>query len=71
MKPGEYIRETGALVVREISFNDLCEKHDDLMLEYDVDDLWDAFNSKGPCFEALLDGRLVVLWDKGRTYETG
>ena len=48
-----------------MSFNDLCEKHDDLMLEYDVDDLWEAFESKGPCFEALCKGKLIVLWDEG------
>ena len=31
----------------------------------DVDDLWEAFESKGPCFEALSGGKLIVLWDKG------
>ena len=65
MKVGEYIQDAGALLIREMSFNDLCKKHDDLMLEYDVDDLWEAFESKGPCFEALCKGKLIVLWDEG------
>jgi hypothetical protein len=65
VKVGEYIQDAGALLIREMSFNDLCKKHDDLMLEYDVDDLWEAFESKGPCFEALSGGKLIVLWDKG------
>ena len=51
------------LVVREMTFKEYCDKHDDLMLEYDIDDAWKAWKEMGPCFEGLYpDGKLAVLW---------
>lgn len=51
------------LVVRELTFKEYCDKHDDLMLEYDIDDAFEAWEEKGPCFECLHpEGKLVVLW---------
>ena len=59
----ERIDENPLLVVREMTFKDYCDKHDDLMLEYDVDDSWEAWKKNGPCFEALHpDGKIIVEW---------
>lgn len=64
MKPGDYIESINALVIREVSFKDLCDKHDDLLLEYDVDDLWEAYQERGPCFETLQSEELIIVWEK-------
>jgi hypothetical protein len=51
------------LVVREVTFKEYCNKHDDLMLEYDIDDAWKAWREKGPVFEVLrADGTLGMIW---------
>jgi hypothetical protein len=65
MKVGEIVIKDNAhiLVVREMTFKEFCDKHDDLMLEYDVDDAWKNWQSRGPCFEGIHpEGRLCVLW---------
>tara|TARA_A100001011_G_scaffold303691_1_gene317832 strand:- start:533 stop:736 length:204 start_codon:yes stop_codon:yes gene_type:complete len=51
------------LIVRELTFKEYCDKHDDLELEYDIDDAWEAWQTAGPCFLGLHpEGKLVVLW---------
>tara|TARA_R110001583_G_scaffold12612_7_gene55851 strand:- start:17522 stop:17740 length:219 start_codon:yes stop_codon:yes gene_type:complete len=67
VKPGDYFEDLkgiiSGLIIREMSFKEYCEKHDDLELEYDIEDAWDAWEKNGPCFEVLnLDGRLIVVW---------
>ncbi len=64
MQPGDYIESKNALIIRELNFKQYCDKHDDLMLEYDVDELWESWGERGKCFEALHEGRLVVVWEK-------
>jgi hypothetical protein len=59
----ERIGNDPLLVISEMSFKDYCDKHDELMLEYDVDEAWEAWQKNGPCFEALhSDGKVVVVW---------
>ena len=65
MKVGEVVMKDSipVLIVRELTFKEYCDKHDDLMLEYDTDDAWDHWKDSGPCFEGVHpEGRLVVLW---------
>lgn len=69
MKPGSYVFSSTRsdnkvfLVTREISFSEYCKKHDDLMLEYDIDDAWSAWEKNGPCFEVLSsDGIVCIMW---------
>tara|TARA_Y100001970_G_C14086298_1_gene777501 strand:- start:144 stop:365 length:222 start_codon:yes stop_codon:yes gene_type:complete len=51
------------LVVREMSFKEYCDKHDDLMLEYDADEAWDSWQKNGPCFEVLHPERgMLIVW---------
>jgi len=51
------------LVVREVAFKEYCDRHDDLMLEYDIDEAWEAWKEKGPMFEVLHgDGTLSMVW---------
>ena len=63
MQPGDYIESRNAIIIRELDFKQYCDKHDDLMLEYDVDDLWESWGERGKCFEALREGRLIVIWE--------
>ncbi len=62
LKPGYYHKETQSLVIREITFKEYCDKHDELCLEYDIDELWDSWNVDGPCFEILRLGKIRVMW---------
>jgi chloramphenicol O-acetyltransferase len=51
------------LVVRQMTFQEYCEKHDELMLEYDSDYAWIEWDKNGPTFEVLHpNGKLSVIW---------
>ena len=63
MQPGDYIESRNAIIIRELDFKQYCDKHDDLMLEYDVDELWSSWGERGRCFEVLREGKLVVVWE--------
>ena len=64
MKVGDYISSRNAVIVRELDFKQYCDKHDDLMLEYDIDSLWESWGERGKCFEILSAGKLAVMWEK-------
>jgi|TARA_E500000331_G_scaffold296690_1_gene295498 hypothetical protein len=70
MKVGDYCHRLGGLVIREMTFKEYCDRHDDLMLEYDIDDAWEAWQRMGPCFEVMKDGRLMVFWPPEGSEET-
>ena len=53
----------GAMVVRKIPFKEVCDRADDKLLEYDIDDMWEAWNRTG-CYEILYEGDLVWWWPK-------
>ena len=63
MKPGEFCEALGGLIIREVSFKELREKHDDLMLEYDIEDLWEAYKKSGPCWMIMKEGELSIVWE--------
>lgn len=62
MVVGEYCEEYNGLIVRVIPFKELCDRHDDLMLEYDIDDMWEVYRDAGPCYEILREGKLSIVW---------
>ncbi len=63
----EFPGGASALVVKEMSFREYCEKYDDLVLEYDVDSAWIEWEKHGPTFEVLhSDGNITVVWDPAR-----
>tara|TARA_R100000664_G_C2758004_1_gene146624 strand:+ start:877 stop:1098 length:222 start_codon:yes stop_codon:yes gene_type:complete len=62
MNLGEYNEKIGCLVIREITFKEYCDRHDENFLEYDLDDAWDHWQRMGPCFEVMKEGKLVVVW---------
>ena len=54
---------TCALIVREMTFKAYCDKHDELMLEYDINSAWEAWESRGPTYEVLTsDSTLKIVW---------
>ena len=72
MKVGEMVELTfnfdqyeRGLVIREMTFKNYCDKHDDLMLEYDVDNAWIKWEKDGPTFEVMCpDGEITVMWNR-------
>tara|TARA_B100000131_G_scaffold236699_1_gene228738 strand:- start:376 stop:591 length:216 start_codon:yes stop_codon:yes gene_type:complete len=52
-----------ALVVKEITFEEYCSRCDNLMIEYDIEDVWSKWKKSGPCFEVLHSGgELTIVW---------
>ena len=65
MKIGDLvvIQDSAQVVLKELSFSEYVEKCDSLMLEYDIDDAWKAWQSKGPCYEVLNSlGEVKIVW---------
>ena len=55
------------LLIKEISFSELCHRHDELLLEYDPDDLWEAYEIRGPPWDVLDEtGVTSLLWPEER-----
>lgn len=62
MKEGDAIVGKGILI-KELSFKAICDKYDDHLLEYDIDDLWDAYKSRGAPWEIMKpSGKMSVIW---------
>ena len=41
----------------------MCDMYDDNCLEYDIDDLWDAYEERGVPWRVLTDsGQLTIIW---------
>ncbi len=65
LKPGDLIDDGELLVIRVLTFKEYCDRADDHMLEYDVDDAWERWQKSGPLLEVLdKDGRIGVSWSK-------
>ena len=67
MNAGELYQKPGCfssvLIIRPIDFPEMCRRYDDLMLEYDLDDLWSAYEKRGTPWEVLDEGgKLGILW---------
>ena len=55
------------VVVNELSFKEYCDRHDMLMLEYDMSEAWSHWEACGPLYEVLnANGVIVVWWDSDR-----
>ena len=63
MKAGDYIPSLGYLLIREVNFKEMCGMYDDNCLEYDMDDLWDAYKERGTPWRALTKtGQTTIVW---------
>ena len=63
MKEGDYIPSLGYMLIREVSFKEMCGMYDDNCLEYDMDDLWDAYQERGTPWRAMTtSGRMTIIW---------
>ena len=51
-----------ALLVKVINFHDMCARYDEHELEYDPDDLWDAYQRRGFPWDVLVNGELTTWW---------
>jgi len=70
MKVGDYIPSRGCLLVCEVPFKEMCGMYDDNCLEYDMDDLWDAYQERGTPWRVMTDtGQLMIIWPSGITKE--
>ena len=70
MKEGELVEIKGAvrMVVKEMTFKEYCQRHDDLGLEYDIDDAWENWQERGPLFEVIDEnGQLRAMWNEKRS----
>mgnify|MGYP001265244757 CR=1 FL=1 len=52
----------GLLLVRKINFHEMCARYDEHELEYDVDDLWEAYKTRGVPWDVLKNGEMKVWW---------
>lgn len=73
MKPGDLVHnfpsgreceEVSALILEVLDFKEYCDMHDDLMLEYDVDDAWKHWQECGPLLVVLdpISQKPTKLW---------
>ena len=61
--PGGGGRAVG-LLVRKIEIQEIMRRYDDNELEYDADDLWEAYEETGGPWELLCDGKTIVWWPR-------
>tara|TARA_Y100001970_G_scaffold190812_1_gene232066 strand:+ start:3836 stop:3973 length:138 start_codon:yes stop_codon:yes gene_type:complete len=40
----------------------MCARYDEHELEYDVDDLWEAYKTRGVPWDVLKNGEMKVWW---------
>ncbi len=55
-----------ALIVKVWEFKEYCDMHDELELEYDVDDAWDHWQIAGPLLDVIHPsaGNIVKIWGR-------
>ena len=65
VRPGDLIDESQCLVVKILTFKEWTDKHDDLQLEYDLEDAWEHWQKNGPRIEVLNNnGEIEWIWSK-------
>lgn len=65
IKPGDLIKEGQYLVVKIMTFKQWTNQHDELLLEYDLEDAWEHWQKNGPRIEVLnSEGELEWMWSK-------
>ena len=52
-----------AMVIRKIPFKEICERADEELLEYDIDDMWQVYRKTG-CYEVLHNANLIWWWPR-------
>ena len=63
MKAGDYIPGLGLTLIRELGFKEMCKMYDDNYLDYDLDDLWAAYEKRGTPWRVMLtSGKASILW---------
>ena len=56
------------MVIKELTFKEYCERHDELYLEYDVNEAWDHWQKNGPLFEVIDEnGKIRAMWKNNVT----
>jgi hypothetical protein len=58
--PGDIVSDR--LLIREITFAEMCGRYDDAELIYDPDDMAKAYEERGTPWEVLEDGQVKVWW---------
>ena len=65
IKPGDLLKDGQQLVIRARTFKEWTDKHDDLLLEYNLEDAWEHWQKNGPRVEVLnSDGTISCEWSK-------
>ena len=63
MKVGDYIPDMCLTLIREVDFKEMCKMYDDNYLDYDVDDLWEAYEKRGTPWRVMLtSGKVSIVW---------
>jgi len=63
VQSGDYIPSMGYILIREVPFKEMCGMYDDNCLEYDMDDLWDAYQERGTPWRAMTKtGETTIVW---------
>jgi len=65
VNPGDLIDEGQYLVIKTLTFKQWADKHDDLLLEYSLEDAWEHWQKNGPRIEVLNSlGEIEWMWSK-------
>ncbi|MDB4337611.1 hypothetical protein OAA09_01175 [bacterium] len=63
--PGDIVQyensDTHGIVIRKVPFKEVCDRADDGLLEYDIDEMFEAYQ-KGGCYEILVNEKLEWFW---------
>lgn len=65
VNPGDLLAQGQYLVVKTMTFKQWTDQHDDLLLEYSMEDAWEHWQKNGPRIEVLnSDGEIEWIWSK-------
>lgn len=65
IEPGDLLKEGQYLVVKTMTFKQWTDQHDELLLEYNLEDAWEHWQKNGPRIEVLnSEGELEWMWSK-------
>ena len=61
--PGLVETQESAMVIRKVPFKEVCDRADEELLEYDIDEMWHQWQKNG-CYEVLREGNLIWWWPR-------
>ena len=65
VNPGDLIKDGQYLVIKTLTFKQWTDQHDDLLVEYSLEDAWEHWQENGPRIEVLNSaGEIEWLWSK-------